>query len=178
MAARVTMGDLLDRLRMLINDPVGASSVFEPEALQQFLDAHRIDVIQYPLKYVSSIMPDGAVETHTFYMGVGDWESGATITDSGGAVVAPDAEDAIVGRWDFVDDTDPPLYITGGYYDLYAAAADALEARAGMVALQYDFSADGATYNRSQQMQALLALARQYRGMARPTVVRMVRSDL
>jgi len=178
MATRVTMGDLLDRIRMLINDPVSAESVFEDQTLQQFLDAHRVDVIQQPLQYVSSVMPDGAVEVHAFYADVGNWEGGATITDAGGAVVVPDTEDAIAGRWDFADDTDPPLYITGSYYDLYAAAADALEARAGMVALQYDFSADGATYNRSQQMQALLALARQYRGMARPTVVRMVRSDL
>ena len=178
MATRVTMGDLLDRIRMLINDPVSAESVFEDQTLQQFLDAHRVDVIRQPMQYVSAVVAGGTVEVHTFYMTVGDWESGVVLTDSDGDTVTPDTSDLVTGRWDFVADTDPPLFITGSYYDLYAAAADALEARAGMVALQYDFSADGATYNRSQQMQALLALARQYRGMARPTVVRMVRSDL
>lgn len=177
MVQRTTTGELINRLRTLIND-TDTTVIFESETLQQFLDAHRIDVIQQPLKYVSSVVSGGTVEVHTFYTEVGDWEDGVTITDTDGDTVTPDDEELVTGRWDFTADTDPPLYITGSYHDLYAAAADALEARAGMVALQYDFTADGATYHRSQQLQALLALSRQYRAMARPVVVRMVRSDL
>lgn len=171
------MADLLEQLRLLINDPVSATSVFESEALERFLDAHRTDVIRQPMQYVSAIVAGGTVEVHTFHAPVGDWEGGVILTDSDGDTVTPDTSDLITGRWDFVADTDPPLFITGSYHDLYAAAADALEARAGMVALQYDFSADGATYHRSQQTQALIGLARQYRAMARPVIVRMVRSD-
>lgn len=63
-------------------------------------------------------------------------------------------------------------------YDVYAAAAELLEAWAARLKLAYDFSADGASYQRSQQREALLELAAKYRAQQRPQVALQVRGDV
>lgn len=64
-----------------------------------------------------------------------------------------------------------------GTYDLYAAAADLLEAWAAREKLNFDFDTDGQSFKRSQKAAALLALAREYRRQQRPASVAMVRTD-
>lgn len=60
-------------------------------------------------------------------------------------------------------------------YDLHAAAADILEERAVALATEFDFTADGATYHRSQQYEALMKQARFHRSRRTPTSVTMIK---
>ena len=170
------MSALIARVRLLVNDPAGADEVWSDEEIEQLLDAHCDEVIEEPLAYAWQTVAGVAVVL-AYTAELGNWEADAALTDADGNTLTADSENLVVGRWTFDEHQQPPIYLTGRSYDVYAAAADALEARAAQVALAFDFTADGATYHRSQQGEALLRLARQYRGQARASVARMVRSD-
>ena len=174
--ARTTMSSLIDRVRRLVNDPAGADEVWTDDEIQEWLDAHRDEVIEVELAYATQLI-SGVTVVLEYAAEMGDWEDDAALTDANGGTLTPDSENLVVGRWSFDTHQQPPIYLTGRSYDVYAAAADAMEARAAQVALAFDFSADGATYHRSQQGEALLRLAKQYRGRSRVTVARMVRDD-
>jgi hypothetical protein len=60
-------------------------------------------------------------------------------------------------------------------YDLHAAAADVLEERAAALAGEYDFSADGASYHRSQAYEALMKQCRYHRARRTPTSITLVK---
>ena len=91
---------------------------------------------------------------------------------------------AIIERYPLLDDrgqeaytwntaTTPPSQTanTGWIptYDLMAAAGDVWMEKAAAVVAQYDFSADGASYHRSQTHAAMMAQVRFYRARRRPT---------
>ncbi len=176
MAARGTMAELIALVRRLVHDPAGDDQAWTDEELQDWLDAHRDEVIEEPLAYAWQwVAGESVVLAYT--AGRGYWEDDAALTAADGTALTADTSNLMVGRWTFDAHQPPPVHLTGRSYDVYAAAADALEARAAQFALAYDFSADGATYHRSQQSEALLRLARQYRGQARVRVARMVRTD-
>ena len=168
-------GALVDRVRRLINDPVGAEAIWTDDEIQEWLDAHRLDVALLPLQPVWSTVA-GTAAALEYVAPYGHWAPDALLQDSSGAELLPESADLLVGRWHFAEHT-PQVFLTGKSYDPYAAAADALEARAAQVALAYDFSADGATFQRSQQGESLLRLAQQYRSRSRPTIARLVRED-
>ena len=174
--ARTTMSALIDRVRRLINDPAGADEVWTDDEVQDWLDAHRDEVIEVELAYATQLVA-GVTVVLEYAAEMGGWDDDAALTDANGDTLTADSINLVAGRWTFDEHQQPPVYLTGRNYDVYAAAADALEARAAQVALAYDFSADGASYHRSQQGEALLRLARQYRGRSRPTIARMVRDD-
>ena len=50
-----------------------------------------------------------------------------------------------------------------GVYDLNLAAATAFDLKASRVATEFNFSADGARYDRQQKREAFMALAKQHR---------------
>ena len=174
--ARTSMSALIDRVRRLVNDPAGADEIFTDDEVQDWLDAHRDEVIELELAYATQLVA-GVTVVLEYAAEQGGWEDDAALTDANGATLTADALNLVVGRWTFNAHQQPPVYLTGRSYDVYAAAADAMEARAAQVALAFDFSADGASYSRSQQGEALLRLAKQYRGRSRPTIARMVRND-
>lgn len=60
-------------------------------------------------------------------------------------------------------------------YDSHAAAADILEERAVALAAEFDFTADGATYHRSQQYEALMKQARYHRSRRAPSSITLVK---
>ena len=176
MAARVSMGELIALVRRLVYDPVSTEQNWTDSELQTWLDTHCVTAIEQPLAYTWQTVAGERVVLE-YVAELGYWEADAKLTDASGNTLTATSANLVAGRWSFVAHQQPPVYLTGRSYDVYAAAADALEARAAQVALAYDFSADGATYHRSQQGEALLRLARQYRGQARASVARMVRSD-
>jgi len=67
--------------------------------------------------------------------------------------------------WD--DSTEPPTAEDNGNwiptYDLNAAAADIWDEKAALVAADFDFSADGGSYTRSQKLEACQQQARYFR---------------
>ncbi len=60
-------------------------------------------------------------------------------------------------------------------WDSHAAAADILEERAVALTPAYDFTADGATYHRSQQYEALMKQVRYHRSRRTPTSITLVK---
>ena len=59
-------------------------------------------------------------------------------------------------------------------YDLHAAAADIWEEKAAVVAVDFDFRADGGQYSRSQVVESYRALARYHRARRAPRTHRLV----
>jgi hypothetical protein len=59
-------------------------------------------------------------------------------------------------------------------YDLHAAAADIWEEKAGVVSVDYDFNADGATLNRSQVHEHMMAQARYHRSRRSPKTITQI----
>jgi hypothetical protein len=59
-------------------------------------------------------------------------------------------------------------------YDLHAAAADIWDEKAAVVSVDYDFSADGASLNRSQVYQQCMAQARYHRSRRSPKTITQV----
>lgn len=72
-------------------------------------------------------------------------------------------------KWDYT--TTPPSQVTNpdwtATFDLNAAAADIWDEKAAAVACDFNFSADGASYNRQQVFDHYERMARKYRSKAR-----------
>ena len=74
----------------------------------------------------------------------------------------------------------PPAHIVNEEwiptYDLHAAAADVWEEKATAFVGQYDFSADGGNYSRSQAYEQCMARVRYHRARRMPMTARMIKS--
>ena len=177
MAVRNSMAELISRLRSLVGDPAGADQEFDDQSLQDHLDRHRSEVRYLELTGAETIAPGGAVSYLDYYADRGDWENDEKLYNSTYAELAPATSDRLTGHWTFAADQDPPVYIVGKAYDVYAAAADLLEAWAAREKLSFDFDTDGQSFKRSQKAAMLLEMAREYRRQQRPVSVPQVRSD-
>ena len=172
MPVRESMTDLIGRLRLLIGDVAGAAQVFSDQSLQDFLDRHRMDVAFEELEGRR-----GASGAFTDYFSTwSDWEADAKLYDSRGVQLSPTASDYLVGHWTFANQP-PPVQARGKTYDIHAAAADALEAWAAKVKLEYHFTASGDSFHRDQKVQHLLELAKRHRAQARVFTTVAERSD-
>ncbi len=169
------MADLISRVRLLVADPAGASQVFDDQAVQNALDRHQIVVRYAELRAEPTFGATGLYQD--YYAGMGDWEADEALYDAAYIALTPSAADRLTGHWTFEAGQLPPVYIVGKSYDMYAAAADLLEAWAAREKLNFDFDTDGQSFKRSQKAAALLALAREYRRQQRPASVAMVRTD-
>lgn len=174
MTVRSEMATLIERVRLLIADPSGDTETFDDYDVQSFLDDTREAVNEEPLGYV---WLSGQSLPTTFYSAFQRWDNATVLTDSAGATLTPTTSDPVAGRWTFSAGHAPAVYATGNIYDLHSAAASALEAWAAKLAREYDFSVDGGTYHRSQQREALLAQAREFRRNQRVAYARIVTGD-
>jgi hypothetical protein len=177
---RASMADIITRVRLLINDPSSGSQVFSDAQLQQWLDVNRSDV-RY-LELTPEWQTSGsATQWFSFYDQTygGNWETDAEIVGRSWQVVTPTTSDWLTGKWTFAASQLPPLMISGRTYDVYSAAADALEGWAAKVALDFDVSTgrSNLTANRSQKRAGLLEVAAQYRARGRSTSLDVIRSD-
>ena len=164
MPARETMAELIARLRKLIGD-TEATPVLDDEELQAFLDRHRREWRYTPLCALESIAPGGIVTYVEHVSSRGNWEMGEKLFDSSynELTVATNGADRVNGRWKLTASAIVAL-IKGFTYDLYAAAAEALEEWASQLKLEVDFSISGKNFRDSQQLDALLKLAAEFRG--------------
>lgn len=180
--ARASMADLITRLRLMIYDPAGASATFSDDDLQGFLDDHRTDVQYMGLEPIPTYGPGGTTSYLVYTAAVGNWEASVAIVDSDYESVSHDTPDYRRGKWTFGTSQEPPLYLTGSHYNLNLAAVAALEHWCARLKLSYDFTADGATFKRSQQLASMQSLIAQYKNAdveARGVqVMTMTRSDL
>lgn len=159
------MNALITQVRLLIGDPSGLAPVFTDDDLLMLLDNNSTDVLYEPLQAVPTIQPGGAVLNLTWRASAGWWEANEQLLDASYNVLTPASANRQRGIWTF-STHQPAVLIRGSRYDVYAAAADAVDVWLGMVKLDYDFSADGADYKRSQKVQGLTALRDSLRSRA------------
>lgn len=176
---RATMAELISRVRSLIGDPAGANQALSDDEVQAALDRYQTVVRYAPLVPEPTPLPGGTVEYRDYYAGTGDWEAGEVLVNAASQSLAPATSDRLTGHWTFASPgVAPPVFITGAFYDVFGAAADLLEAWAAKVKLEFDFTADGQSFSRSQKAKTLLEMAASYRRRQRPAVAVQVRADL
>ncbi len=168
------MATLIIRLRLLVGDPAGGSQVFSDDELQDALDAHRAEVRVAQLIPIESVASGGTVSYLEYMAPRGNWEDDVLLQSSSYATVTPTTKDLLIGRWTFAATQLPPLYATGKVFDLHAPAVEILEKWAAKLKLEFDFATDGQSFTRSQKAGQLLALAAEYRRLARPPARRLV----
>lgn len=170
------MATLITRLRRAVGDPAGASQVFSDDELQDFLDAHRVEVRVAELEPVRSVAVGGAVNYLEYLAPQGFWEDTPLLQSSSYATLNPSASDHLIGRWTFAATQLPPVYISGQQFDLWAAAVEALEAWIGKLKLDFDFVTDGQEISRSQKVGGIQKLIGEYQRKARSPHRRLVDS--
>ena len=177
MAVRTTMAALITRTRLLINDPAGASQVFDDQTVQDVLDESRQDIFNMPL--VPQWTFSGTTPQVLDYVtDLGGWEDGYVLKQYLTVLVTPTTLEPIAGHWGFSSTTLPPVFITGKLYDVYRASADLLERLAARWMLRYDATADGQVLHRSQAMTLIEKRIHTLRMKQRPMAVAGRRSDL
>jgi hypothetical protein len=182
MPARETMTPLITHLRDLVFD-TGNPATFSDEKLERALDLHHHVIEQTSLSPVREVSVAGEVEWKVWYTPFRWWENGYRLQDGSWALVVPTLAEPLIGRWSFADSQAGPLYVSGRIYDMYAAAVTILDQWLAQLRNAYDFSTDGRSFSRSQQVTNLRDIRDQYRtkvGTNGPTssgVVRMVRTD-
>lgn len=191
---RTSMAALIAKTRQLIGDPPSGTQQFDDGTIQDALDNWRSDVRYEQLTPAPAIVnPTNSQSSAAdfiwadYYSLYHWWETDVVIQDGHFIVLTPAASDLIVGHWQFelnvftsgtVPGQYPPLFATGKTYDLNAASAELLEMWAASLARSFNFTADGRTFYRMQQSDALLKMADYYRLKARPRVLPVVRTDL
>lgn len=173
--ARAAMGDIINFVERLVND--SGNAIWLADEIEATLDQNRIRVNQEKL-VAEPTRSASDVEYLAYSSPYQYWESDVVLESANYATLTPDTSYPLLGRWEFDAEPDWPVYVTGYTYDVYAAAADLLEERALQLATQYDFSADGGQFMRSQQRKGYLEMAAKYRGLQRPKVVRQIRDDV
>lgn len=165
MTIRSTMTSLISHLRVLIADPAGVNQVWTNDQLQTFLDndQRRANVDYFQLTPAGNFA-SGVTINHLIYTApCGNWESDAKLYTQNNSLLTPSTSEPNQGRWTFLEDQPPPLYIVGKTYDLYGTAADVLEARVTALAGRFDFKTDGQEFKRSQEAEILLKNVPRYR---------------
>lgn len=176
--ARAGMAALIAHLRTLVHDPAGADQTFDDDTLQTFFDGHQTEYRYAPLTAIKTIQPGGTVIRLAYIGPVGWWESGVSLVDGSYDALTPATSDLQTGRWTFGADQPEPVYLVGYAYDVYSAAVDCLTAWAAQLKFSYDFTADGATFRRSQQLQTIQGLIARYSALVGPQVMSMTRNDM
>src|SRR2546429_126977 len=116
MAVRSTMTLLIDRVRTLINDPRGASQIFDDQTIQNVLDDSRQDYVNEEL-ITRPTFVSGTIQYLDYWHDLGSWEDGVILKQFLYVVVAPSASEPIAGHWAFAQNTRPPVYLSGSTHD-------------------------------------------------------------
>ena len=174
---RSTMAALIARVRLLINDPAGASQVWTDDNIQDVLDASRADVKNEAM-IPRPTFSGSTIQFLDYYTKLGDWEDDLVIKQYLITQVTPATSEPIAGHWAFSTTTLPPLFISGKTYDIYRSAADLLERQAAMWVLRYNVNVDGQSLQRGQVTTALQNLAKTYRMKQRAGAIHVVRTDI
>lgn len=174
--ARSTMDDLIALVRL---QTAATTDDFTDDEVESFLDRHRMEVFNDRL--TPEVTYEGATSSYKDYLSSDRfYEADAVIIDGTNATVSAgqsDSFDYLTGRFTFGTGRTDRLRISGKTYDLHLACAELLEAWAAKVALDFDFTTDQQTFNRSQKREGLLALAKAQRRQARVGSGRLVRTD-
>jgi len=182
MPIRVTMTDLIYKIRQLIGDKLSSSypAQFTDQEIQDALDSRREFVRYAPLRPEGTPQPfSGIIQYLDFFATAGYWESDAQLYGPAWQPLSPATADFIAGHWTFSTTIIPTVFIVGKLYDLYGVAADLMDAWNGQGAGDnFDVRTQGRMYARSQITTNRIKLAEVYRSRAWAVSVNQVRGDL
>jgi hypothetical protein len=177
--ARATMAALIGQVRALVDD-TGGAPVWSDDQVQVFLDETRAEVRYVPLTPLETRTPTG-VQYLEYRAAQGWWEDTVTLVSGGYVTLTPATSYLQLGVWTFAVDTLPPVLVSGRCYDVYGAAVSLLMAWLAKLKGEFDFTADGASFRRSQKVaavQGLIALYQSKMGNGGLTVGEMARGDV
>lgn len=177
MAVRSTMTALIASVRVLINDPAGASQTFDDQTIQDVMDESRVDVRNQALK-ATPTFSGSTIQYLDYFSDLGGWEDGYVLKQYLITPVTPSLLEPIAGHWQFATSTLPPVYISGSLHDRYRAAADLLERQAAQWVLKYSFSSDSQSFQRGQVIDNIQKIVKGYRMKQRAGSIRMSRTDV
>ncbi len=186
---RAGLADLVTRWREMVADSAG--SVWTNAEAQTILDSYRIDMYRRELTPVPANV-GGTTTWKTYLVGQQDIETVASGTaywqvwDANGSAIgtANYTADYQTGILTFsADQRGSVRYLDGRSFDLYGAAAHGWRELAGAKSGLYQFSADGASYNRQQWFDHCMQMAEYYdrrttTGTSAMSIGMMWRSDL
>lgn len=178
--ARPTMAAIIAQVRLLVGDPASSQQTWSDDELQTFLDAHRQDYYYLPLTPIPTYTSTTTTWLKWYTVANGWWEDGVVLQDADYDTLTTSAEDLQSGIWTFPV-TQSAVLLTGSAHDVHMAAADVCDAWIGKLRLAFDFTADGATFHRSQMITNLQAIAQRLRASGANGGVRMAqmtRSDV
>lgn len=174
---RISMQDLITRVRRLVGDPAGANQTFDDQTVQNALDHYRNDYRYEMLRGVQTFSGSNILYLD-YYAADGDWEADATLYQFRTTLVTPSVSDYQFGHWVFAATTLPPVYLIGKQYDPYGAACELIDQRIGGAAIAFDFTSDGQSFRLSQQFTQLQKMRDMYQSRMRPRIVTTYRSDM
>ena len=190
--ARTGMQTLIDTVRGYANaapdewEVSTDSSIvtyWSDDEIQRVLDRHKQEYI-HELMDAQPTYESGSSVYKRYLLGVANVESGTAVfkvEDVSGTVSGYTA-DYTRGIVTFsTDQSGKSFYWSGFAYDLYAAAADIWRMKASHVAGLVDFSTDGHSIKRSQQVQQYLNMSQYFQSRSASEGVqtsRIVRNDL
>jgi hypothetical protein len=173
------MAELIDRARFLVRDPAAADQHFSQLQIQDALDQRRWDVRYLELQYEETLQAGGTVAWFDYYADRGYWEDDYTLQEQNWVEISTGfTANLLIGHFQFTATKQPPVFLTGRAYDLYAAAADLLETWLAELKLSFDFSVEGQSFTKTNQQKQLTELAHAYRARSQPLSIPMVRRDM
>lgn len=177
--ARSTMAALIAELRGLVaagsaEYTLGTANFWDDDQLQLVLDRHYLRVDRAPLTAVPTYSGGTAVyqEYRSGYARMEATLGGTALfivedgtgADQGTALWSADYGRGVIT---FGSNTlGTAYYLSARAYDIYGAAAEVLDMWSARLATEFDFSAPGHSYKRSQKYAHIKDLARQYRSQA------------
>lgn len=189
---RITMADLIVRVRGLINDNA-EPLIFNDAEIMNELDRYRDDWRYIELAPLETRDSTGVITWLDYWatstwLGpdpVGDWESDAKIygNDGSGHSFADltsfvSYADYLKGHWLLSQSIRPPVFIVGKTYDAYMASSALLSTWASREMLNFDASQMGTVAYRSQKYKMLLNQSREMAGRRRPVRMSISRPDV
>ena len=170
------MASLITSVRTLINDPAGASQIFDDQTIQDVMDESREDVYSQQLTGKPTWV-GGTMQYLDYESEMSSWEDGMVLKQFWTIPVTPSLIEPIAGHFQFAANTLPPVFITGRLFDRYRAAADLLERLAAKWMLSYSFSSDGQSFQRGQATLHLEKRIQALRRHQRAGTISLVRTD-
>ncbi len=180
---RAGMSDLITRWRRMVDDQ--GTAVWSADEAQGLLDTFRTDVFAMKLTPATQYI-NGTAQTKVYmtnYENLETTDSGTAafrLYDGNGSAISTGfSSDYLRGIFTFsADQKGSARYLDARSYDLNAAAAAGWREWMATKAGLYQFSADGASYNRAQWFQHCAEMANYYDRLSKPSVVRLERADV
>lgn len=180
MAVRPEIQYLIDFVRELIYD-TDEPREYTDVQIQDHLDMNRLDLYTHKLTGAGSLSTSGTTEYKDFFSNYTFWEEDVVLQKPDGTVLTPTTAQPKLGKWQFSDAQQTDILATGRVYNVYGVCSKLLFQWETTMRNQFNFTADGITVQRINQVKDLHSLALTFRAMAWGTFgsqSKLVRKDI